>query len=115
MQKAGRSFLNCRYEPATGEKTLVTLNNNYDYKNSARMSDSNLQKADEKLIETNSASVGQNMARSSPTVPENAQKYFKLTPWYWYAIILPALGFTFVSLHIIKLHWTTFLDCLVSP
>jgi NAD(P)-dependent dehydrogenase (short-subunit alcohol dehydrogenase family) len=110
MQKAGRSYLNCKYEPAvTPEKN--NNNNSTDYKNnsgavsshssSSFMLNNNnyndLQKADVENTESeNEEIIVKNMARTSTTTPENSREYFKLAPLFWYAIILPALGFTFI-------------------
>uniref|UniRef100_A0A914Y4P3 Transmembrane protein 254 n=1 Tax=Panagrolaimus superbus TaxID=310955 RepID=A0A914Y4P3_9BILA len=107
MQKAGRSYLNCKYEPATTEQNDNNNNNSVtDYKNSGGVPPpssssssmlNDLQKADDVVkTETEKIIIGKNMARNSPTTPENSREYFKLAPLYWYAIILPALAFTFI-------------------
>lgn len=86
MQKAGRSYLNCRYEPI--DRPI----NNKDYKElSTKCVDHNLDDSNKNLLKDIA------MPRKT-TSPDNLKNHFKLVPIYWYLIIVPALLFTFVSL-----------------
>ena len=85
MQKAARSYLNCRYEP------LPSPINNNEGEGPAPYMDDNSEKSEN--LENNS---DQKMAKKF-TTPGNLKNYFRLAPIYWYLIIVPALAFTFVS------------------
>uniref|UniRef100_A0A7E4UM66 Short-chain dehydrogenase/reductase 3 n=1 Tax=Panagrellus redivivus TaxID=6233 RepID=A0A7E4UM66_PANRE len=119
MQKAGRNFLNARYEPIPKSELLEVNNNNEPpvtkltsssppYSTNHATSNSNIDTDSTHSsteIDSDDAALGSScddkMAEKrytgKPTSPGNLKSYFRLAPLFWYAIILPALLFTFLT------------------
>ncbi|KAE9546884.1 hypothetical protein FO519_009904 [Halicephalobus sp. NKZ332] len=84
MQRAGRSYLNCRYEP------LQRPINNNEGEGPAPYMDDNIERS-----ESSANSFDPKMAKKL-TSPENLKNYFRVVSVFWYLIIVPALAFTFI-------------------
>lgn len=82
MQRAGRSYLNARYEPMKR-----TINNNEENKIFAPFTKNKIDKCQD--FETNMS--------KKITTPENLRNFFKFASLFWYFIIVSALSFNFVS------------------
>uniref|UniRef100_A0AC34PYA4 Transmembrane protein 254 n=1 Tax=Panagrolaimus sp. JU765 TaxID=591449 RepID=A0AC34PYA4_9BILA len=82
MQRAGRVYLNARYEPMER-----AINNNEGDELSAPFTGDKIDKSQDSDTK---------MPRKI-TTPDNLRNFFKFAPLYWYLIIVPALFFNFIT------------------